>query len=387
MATLKDRLIELILNTIYAVLIDISKWQAYFDLDIALIRDIIRAVDGVIIRAGFANASGVFKDLLFEDNYRELEQHPETLRGVYFYFSPFWPWEDQVNKFLEWIRGKDFDWIELDVEESPTTETLKASYSITGIRALKAIQRAYPGKKIITYSRKDRYNELRKYSAEWDDFPYHHAQYPYYTWGTLTENILAYLAKIFSGIGTINLPASRNGDYSIWQFGDKTGLGADVGVGSRDVDINITKETRADFINWVGVPARWSGDEPPAPPAPPPVVGNTLIIEGLPTGDFANVTIRPADSIEPPAPPPPPPVEYVEVTANNIDHDVVNLRYYRNVNVSGFPIWEIKEPRVQYRNGATIRIIDVRIDGNGDQDAFEDYDNRGLYVLKADIDR
>jgi len=288
--TLKDRLILMLLNTVHAIIIDISKWQAWFDLDApGVMADILTAIDGIIIRIGYANAWGIYKDPKAESYYAEMEQHPEPVRGLYFYFSPFQPWENQVAKFLEWIKEKSFDFILWDVEEQPTTEALWASYSITGIRALKTLQRAYPNKRVIVYTRKDIYIKLRKYSAEWDNWPYHHAQYPFGTWAILSEWILTILGKIISGKGTPDLPPSRNGRYTLRQFGDKTGLGKEFGVGSNNIDINVTRETRADFIRWLGTRETPQPEPVPDPITPEDAAG--LIIDGLPDNLKATVKV------------------------------------------------------------------------------------------------
>ena len=61
------------------------------------------------------------------------------------------------------------------------------------------------------------------------------------------------------------MPKGRSeNDWEIWQVADKTGFGKFLGLGTRDVDFNITKRIRSKFIEWLGKPKRW-GNEPDEP--------------------------------------------------------------------------------------------------------------------------
>ena len=135
----------------------------------------------------------------------------------------------------------------------------------------------------MVYSRKDIMEMLLKYTNAWVQWPYHHAQYPWYHWYELSFNFMSYFKKIF-GLGGqlhINLPSGFEDDqWEVRQIGDKTGLGKALGVKSRDIDMNITRRLFGDFILLTGVPERWSI----TPPAPPPVPGidrNAVLDEAI----------------------------------------------------------------------------------------------------------
>ena len=268
----QDELLKMLGDSPYATIPDISHWQDWFDIEAAKAEAalVLAILDGVMIKAG----GGVVVDKDFEANYQELVDHPAVLRGVYWYFYWWIDWEAQVFALLQTLAGKDIDYIEWDVEDMPVTTDKRASYSITAIRSLKRIQLAYPSTRVIPYLRKELYEILREYSAEWDQWPYHHAQYYYSTWYTVTQPFLDWWYKvIIKRERQPNLPASRSTvvlpvhPYEKHQVVAKSGLGDALGVGSKDIDISITRRTKEEFIKWIGRPARWDGT--PAPPEPP----------------------------------------------------------------------------------------------------------------------
>jgi len=284
-----DKIIAYLAASPWMTIIDASYWQVEFGIDITKYPEILKILDVVILRTGH----GGWKDTKFEAFYAVLEEYPNIVRGVYHYFTYDTAWETQVGIMLAATDGKYFDWYWNDAEARPPTLALEASYSITGVRFMKRIQRERPGKRVSVYSRKDRYEMLRKYSAEWDDFSYVHAQYPYYHWYEITPKFLDYVRKLIVTIGgkfEINLPSTRRPDkWAARQIVDKSGLGNYLGFKSKNIDIGISRLVRAAFLFWIGPLERPGG---PPPPPPPPTVGNALIIEGLPTGDYANATIR-----------------------------------------------------------------------------------------------
>jgi len=135
-----------------------------------------------------------------------------------------------------------------------------AGFALTAIRFAKALQIAYPSKRVLIYSNKPVYNKWSWYfTEEFDEWPYMHAQYPWATWNKITVYFMKWWSKLFlDGAQNPDLPKSRKGDYEIWQVMGKSGLGFALGAKSRDIDVGITRRLRADFIEWIGRPERWS---------------------------------------------------------------------------------------------------------------------------------
>jgi len=132
----------------------------------------------------------------------------------------------------------------------------------------------------------------------------------------------------------------------------------------------------------------WGGEPPPEPPPPDcdleQIYARLDVIDAqLDQQDEAITILREdLDAHEHDHPE----IGYVEVTAHNVGKARVNLVHDRIENASGFPVWTIEEPRVQYENGTTIRIIDGRVRGDGEKYACAVHET-GLFVLEEDFDR
>lgn len=265
----------------YATGIDLSKWNELFDIDTAVFKDVHDVLDFVMIRAGYGAADGtIHKDEKFDVYWGELLQHPETLRAVYWYFSSHSSWEAQRDKLFSIMENKDFDFWELDFEKRYNVQS--AGFALTAIRFVKAMAREYPNKRVLIYSNKYDYRDwLRSETVECDLIPYHHAQYPWTSW----DNITAYFLKWWDGVFTNRtyqpaLPPSRGGSWDIWQVGANTDVGKLLGLGSEDVDVNVSKKKFNDFVMWVGWPKRWQ-KEPEPKPEPVTVDRNEVLNEAI----------------------------------------------------------------------------------------------------------
>jgi len=144
-------MIENLLNSKYATGIDISKWNDKFDIDkLPNFRQVLDILDFVIQRVGYANAGGCHKDERLDEFYAELVEHPEILRGAYWYFASTTSWEEQLSVFLALLDGKQYDFYVLDFEQIYNTKS--AGFALTAIRFIKRVQEKYPDAKVLLYS-------------------------------------------------------------------------------------------------------------------------------------------------------------------------------------------------------------------------------------------
>lgn len=269
----QKKLREMMENSIYGTGIDISKWNEKFDIDTPNLKVILKILDYVVLRMGYGGYGGTpAKDVKFDEFWAELLQHPEIMRMLYWYFSSEVPWETQLEFVCSMLDdiGLDWEWFWLDVEAINNKKS--AGFALTAIRFLKAMKQRYPTKKIGLYSNKYFYQDwLRAYTAEVDEWPFWIAQYP---WGNWITNLTQYFVSWWDAVFTTltkrpSMPSSRSADeWEIWQLSDKTGFGEFFGLGGRDVDINITRRTWQQFIEYTGIPDRWK-TTPEPPPDPP----------------------------------------------------------------------------------------------------------------------
>ena len=251
--------LQVLVNSGRAIGIDISVYND--KLDIAQAKVI---PDYVIMRAGLGlQSGGIVKDLRFDNHYAELKKHPEILRGMYWYMSCHSPWKNQFNFYKNIIDNIDIDFICVDFESLFNINTL-GYFAYATIDMLSALEDEYPTKRVILYSRKGIYEDwLRHYTSQVDSFPYWHAQYGFINWIDANQTkLIEWLNNITLGIMHPNIPSSRGDNWQIWQIGDRTGLASDFGLTGSNVDVNITRLSKNDFINWIGKPARWD-EEPP----------------------------------------------------------------------------------------------------------------------------
>lgn len=278
-----DKLITMLGNSPYATGIDISKWNTSFDIDVADRSEVVDILDFVDVRAGYGDAKGkVHTDPRFGVYWNELREHPYTLRGVYWYFSSHSPWERQRDHFFALMEGLDFDYLTLDFENPFNVRS--AGFALTAIRFLKAMQAWAPNARVLLYSNKYIYNDwLLRYTSECNEWPYHHAQYPWTNWSTITSYFLSWWAQVIENrTKQPALPKARMGKWEKWQIVAKSGLGKSLGIGSEDVDISIARRPLEQFVEWIGKPKRMKTVEPPPNPMPPhPNMRNLILDEAI----------------------------------------------------------------------------------------------------------
>ncbi len=89
---------------------DISKWNVNYDLDEAPedVEAALEATDFIDVRGTVTyQRGGIDIDPKLEQNYQEMEQHPEKVRMIYGFLNKSRKWTDQYEKFMEAIDGKD----------------------------------------------------------------------------------------------------------------------------------------------------------------------------------------------------------------------------------------------------------------------------------------
>jgi hypothetical protein len=169
------------------------------------------------------------------------------------------------------VDGKDFDIYTLDGERIYNVKSAKfAGYAYY---FLKQLIKDFPDRKVKFYSNKYDYLGWFQPYYDFDQFLYHHAQYPWARWDNVSPYWLPKLYEdlkgIFSGATQPSLPPSRQrGDYVLWQVGAHTGIGVELGFGADYLDINVSKMPLEDFRKWAGLYRRWqpNGEEPEPEP-------------------------------------------------------------------------------------------------------------------------
>ncbi len=258
---------------------DLSKWNVSFDLDeapedSALAQDVVDLVDARVSVA-YSNG-GVEIDPLWEKIYTEMEEHPDKVRMGYAFLNKSEPWTVQYDKFLEAIDGKELEILEADAEHhhlyNNLTDNWRDAERFAGITYyfLAQLEKDFPGKIAMLYTNYPTYVLLRQYYPALDRFALHYARFPYSYWYNLPSHwepsFRAWVMSVFSGEAQPVLPPTRMPtDWDIWQLGDHTGLGYELGVsGSDNIDINISRRKLEEFREWSGLYKRWPpvGHEP-----------------------------------------------------------------------------------------------------------------------------
>ena len=268
---LQTKMRELMVDSPFATGVDISSWASKFDIDTEDLAAILLILDFVVLRMGYGGwgSKRPVKDPKFDEFWQELLDHPEIIRMFYWYFQSETPWESQMEFVCSMLDdlGDDWEAFWLDLEQINNTKS--AGYALTAVRFLKAMQRRYPNKRIGLYANRYFYHDwLKFYTNEFDDWPYYVAGYPWRNWITnLTSYFYEWWEKVYATLAkTPTMPKGRGeDDWEIWQVSDKTGFGKFLGVGTRDIDLNISRRIKSEFVKWLGKPKRWS-NEPIEPP-------------------------------------------------------------------------------------------------------------------------
>lgn len=223
---------------VYALGIDVSKWQALMDWGKAA----SAGARFAFIRAGSSDgATGAnYTDFQFERNAAEAPK--KLLVGYYWFFRPEHNAISQAEYFCNLIAGKTAHLpAALDVE----VNTKNLSVSIMGVRVkacLEEIERR-TGRTPVVYTRASVWNPWLGKPAWAARFPLWVAHY--------TERPQPFLPSSW--------PA-----WTFWQWSaDKNGRGPEFGAQSRDIDINRFAGDETALIKFAGL----------TPPVPAPTNG------------------------------------------------------------------------------------------------------------------
>lgn len=232
-----------------AQLIDLSKWNQGFDPGAVASEEGV-VLDGAILRAGY----GLMPDPLFAALVQAAR--PLPVRAAYHYFSSGSPWEAQAQFFLRQVAGKQLHFFVLDFESAYNS---KSSGFALGAQKWLEFVADRTGRRVVLYTNPSIYHEWLSPYGDWmADWPLWIAQYPYPSWNEYLDRIRTQT--------TIQpwLPKGRK-VWKLWQYSaDGNAKGAEFGVKSRHVDLNVFNGTLAELKIWAAV----DQDEHSAPQQP-----------------------------------------------------------------------------------------------------------------------
>jgi hypothetical protein len=180
-------------------------------------------------------------------------EHPMIVRDAYHYLSSHSPWTKQYDKFMKSLDGMDVDIFTLDGEKIYNVRS--GQFAGYAYYFMKQLEKDFPDKPRKFYSNRWDYQDWFDYYYDFDQFDYHHAQYPWSRWDNVDPywlpSLYQTLTDIFTGIRKPELPPSRKeNDYVMWQVGANTGLGYELGFGVDYLDINVSRLPLEEFRQW-----------------------------------------------------------------------------------------------------------------------------------------
>jgi hypothetical protein len=258
-------ILEIIKGSGLATGVDVSRYNVGVDFDDAEFKDTLDVIDYMMFRVSSGRADGtVYIDPTVDKYYAELLEHPMIVRDGYHYLSSHSDWKKQYDVFLEGVDGLELDILTVDGERIYNTQS--AQFAGYAYYFIKQLQKDFPDKRVKFYSNKYDYMGWFDAYYDFDQFPYHHAQYPWSKWVGVESywlpSLLQFLKDAFSGSKTPNLPTSRS-DYVLWQIGANTGIGYELGFGADYLDINVSRQPLEEFRRWAGLYSRIGPDPEP----------------------------------------------------------------------------------------------------------------------------
>jgi len=237
------------------------------DLDLAEFEGVLNTVDYCMVRASYGCQDGtIFPDPKLSLFYAELEQHPHIIRDFYHYISSHSSWTKQYEIFMKAIDGLKFEWLTLDGEKIYNVKS--AGFAGSAYYFMKQLIKDFPDKRIKFYSNRYDYTDWFDAYYDFDQFEYHHAQYPWDRWDNVSPlylpRFLQNLKDIFGGKWTPSLPPSRK-TYTMWQVGANTGIGQELGFGADYLDVNVSRMPLLEFRVYSHLETRWAGGIPKPP--------------------------------------------------------------------------------------------------------------------------
>jgi truncated hemoglobin YjbI len=248
------KILEIIRASHLATGVDISRYNVSADFDDAAFTGALEVIDYCMFRASYGLADGnIAIDPMSEKFYAELMEHPMVVRDAYHYLSSHSHWIKQYDKFMEAVDGMEIDIFTLDGEKIYNVRS--GQFAGYAYYFMKQLQKDFPGKPCKFYSNKWDYQDWFDYYYDFDQFDYHHAQYPWARWDNVSEywlpSLYQTLTDIFVGSRKPNLPSSRGAnDWTMWQVGAYTGIGLELGFGVDYLDVNVSRLPLEEFRQW-----------------------------------------------------------------------------------------------------------------------------------------
>lgn len=226
--------------------IDVSKWQGNIDWN----RVKASGVDFAILRAGYGSVSSQ-KDVTFEDNYQNAKAAGIPVGAYHYsYAKDIAGAKREAQTFLEWIKGKQFEYpVVFDIEESATYSLGKNTVSEI-IKTFCSIVEA-AGYYVSVYTNKN-----------WlDHVVSDEVKSKYDTWLAQWTSTPSYI-----------------GPYGMWQY---TSSGVVDGISGR-VDMDIAYKNYPEIIKRKQLNG-WSGaDVPQTPESKAYAAGKSLALNNTP---------------------------------------------------------------------------------------------------------
>lgn len=226
--------------------IDVSKWQGNIDWN----RVKASGVDFAILRAGYGSVSSQ-KDVTFEDNYQNAKAAGIPVGAYHYsYAKDVAGAKKEAQTFLEWIKGKQFEYpVVFDIEESATYNLGRNTVSEI-IKTFCSIVEA-AGYYVSVYTNKN-----------WlDHVVSDEVKSKYDTWLAQWTSTPSYI-----------------GPYGMWQY---TSSGVVDGISGR-VDMDIAYKNYPEIIKRKQLNG-WSGaDVPQTPESKAYVAGKSLALNNTP---------------------------------------------------------------------------------------------------------
>lgn len=259
------QILEIIRGSHLATGVDVSRYNQSVDFDTAEYAHVLEVVDYCMVRGSTGVADGtVYIDPLLNHYYAELQQHPHVVRDVYHYLSSHSPWTKQYDTFMQAIDGKQFEILTLDGEKIYNVRSKEFAHAAHSF--MLQLINDFPTKRVKFYSNRYDYQDWFNYFYNFDQFDYHHAQYPWARWDNVEPwrlpHLYQSLTEMFTGVSKPNLPSSRAADgYVMWQVGAYTGIGEELGFGADYLDVNVSRLPLQEFLQWSGIYKRWQPGE------------------------------------------------------------------------------------------------------------------------------
>lgn len=237
-----------------AIGFDISKWQ----------REWSESQSEVAHDFGWIKASeGMAMDPRFPQHYEELLAVP--VRGAYHYFRSDYPWDAQLQYFLNLLQDKSFHMVVLDFEG--VNNTLSWQFGRDAQRWMNHCEAKFDGPAVF-YTNAKYYHYLLNQGFRWmNNFDLLIARYPFKGWDEELEKIQE------PDHWHPALPATRT-EWAFWQFSaDGNNQGPKHGVTRQpwhiyngwypSIDLQVFNGTREELEAYVGI-----NQEEPAPVEP-----------------------------------------------------------------------------------------------------------------------